>query len=91
MTSITGRLVECHAWRSRGRLRVAGLASVDVYAGDAVFHGHRLLRRPPKTIEPLLHDDIVEAQMFEKCDKLCLRQSAGDSTGPQVDIAANRF
>jgi hypothetical protein len=29
--------------------------------------------------------------MFEKRNKLCLRQSAGDSTGPQVDIAADRL
>ena len=29
--------------------------------------------------------------MPEKHDKLCLRQSAGDSTGPQIDITANRI
>jgi len=29
--------------------------------------------------------------MPEKRDKLCLRQSASDSTGPQINIAANRF
>jgi hypothetical protein len=29
--------------------------------------------------------------MPEKRDKLCLRHSAGNSTGPQIDIAANRL
>jgi hypothetical protein len=42
-------------------------------------------------MEALLYDDIVEAKTPEKRDKLCLRQSAGDSTGPQIDIAANRL
>jgi hypothetical protein len=29
--------------------------------------------------------------LSEKRNKLCLRQSAGDSTGPQVDVAADRL
>ena len=56
-----------------------------------MFSGHAFFRGPSKTIEALLYDDIVEAEAPKKRDKLCLRQSAGVSTGPQIDIAANRF
>jgi hypothetical protein len=38
-----------------------------------------------------LDGDVFEADVPEKRDKLCLRQSTGDSTGPQIDIAADRF
>ena len=67
------------------------LAGVNIHADDTVLLGHPLLGGPSKTIEAFLHDDIVEAEMPEKRDKLCLRQRAGDSTGPQIDVAPNRL
>ena len=67
------------------------LAGVDIHADDPVFPGHAFLRGPSKTIEALLYDDVVEAEVSEKRDELCLRRGAGDSTGPQIDVAANRF
>jgi hypothetical protein len=62
---------------------------VDIHADDPVFHGDALLGRPPKTIEPLFHDELIEAEMSEKRE-LCLRQSAGDSTRPQVSRKVSR-
>jgi hypothetical protein len=67
------------------------LAGGDIHADDAVFRGDPLLGGASKTIEALLYDDIAEAEVPEQRDKLCLRQSAGNSTGPQIDVAANRF
>jgi hypothetical protein len=69
----------------------ARLAGVDIHADDPVFPGHAFLRCPSKAIEALLYNDVVEAEMPEQRDKLCLRQSAGDSTGPQIHISANRL
>ena len=67
------------------------LAGVDIHADHAVLPGHAFLGGLPKTIETLLDRDVVETKLRKKDEKLCLRQSAGDSTGPQIDIAANRL
>jgi hypothetical protein len=58
------------------------LEGVDIHAHDTVFPGHAFLGGPAKTIEAFVHRDVVEAKLLEKHDKLCLRQSTGDSTGP---------
>ena len=34
---------------------------------------------------------VPEAERRERVDELCLRQSAGDSTGPELDIAPDRL
>jgi hypothetical protein len=41
-----------------------------------------------ETIEPVGHSDIAEPNLRKQRQQLCLRQSAGDSTRPQVDIAS---
>jgi hypothetical protein len=71
--------------------RSTRLAGVDIHASDAIFCRDSLLGGASKTIEALLYDDSFEAEVPEKRHKLCLRQSAGDSTGPQIDVAANRL
>jgi hypothetical protein len=42
-----------------------------------------------KTIEPGGDVHFLQANPPQIRNELCLRQSAGDSTGPQVDIAAD--
>ena len=66
-------------------------ACVDVHARHAVFPGNAFLRCATKTIEALFQADFIKADLVEKCDELCLRQSAGDSTRPQIDIPSDRF
>ena len=62
-----------------------------VHADHAVLQRRTFLGRSSKTVEAFFDDNVLEAQVSEQRDKLCLRQSTGDSTSPQVDIAANRF
>jgi len=64
---------------------------VDVDAYDPVFLGDGFLRRAPKAVESLLQDDALKTDLAEKRDELCLRQSAGDSTGPEIDVPSNGF
>ena len=33
--------------------------------------------------------NLLKTQVLQERHELCLRQSAGDSTGPQVDVPAN--
>src|SRR4029453_4505824 len=49
------------------------------------------LGRASETIEALGDGDILEAEATEERDETCLRQSAGDSTAPEIDVAANRL
>lgn len=42
-----------------------------------------------EAIKPLRHTDALEADGLEIGDELCLRQSARDSTGPEIDVAAS--
>ena len=34
---------------------------------------------------------VLKSQSPQERDEFCLRQSAGDSTSPQIDIASNVF
>src|SRR5262249_55661904 len=43
--------------------------------------------RAGKTIEALSDSDIAKTCAGEEVDHLCFQQSAGDSTGPEVDVA----
>lgn len=47
-----------------------------------------LLRSRPKAIKTRRDTDLLKADLRQIFNELCLRQSAGDSTGPQIDIAA---
>ena len=55
---------------------------------------HSILSRRPllgsrtKTIKTRCDTNILKADLRQIFNELCLRQSAGDSTGPQIDIAA---
>jgi len=34
---------------------------------------------------------VLKSQVTQERDELCLRQSTGDSTSPQIDVATNVF
>jgi hypothetical protein len=54
----------------------------------SIFTCGLLLRGGPKAIETRGDPNILKADLRKIVDELCLRQSAGDSTGPEIDIAA---
>lgn len=62
---------------------------VDVDADHAVLPCGPFLRRALKTIESLYDTDVGESHAPQHFDKLCLRQSTGDSTRPEIDIASH--
>lgn len=62
---------------------------VDVHAGDAVLARDSLLARAQEGIEALAQLHIHETESAEEVEKLSLRESAGDSTGPEVDVLAD--
>jgi hypothetical protein len=74
------------------RVRMAPGASTlerrDIHADDAVFQGGALFRRSRERIEAVRDADIGEPGGCECGLDLCLQQSAGNSTGPQIDIAS---
>ncbi len=55
---------------------------------------HSILARRPlfggraETVKTRCDTNILKADLRQIVNELCLRQSAGDSTGPQVDITA---
>jgi hypothetical protein len=76
-------------------MRIAGPSSrfprKDIRAVDAVFAGGGFLRRGAEAIEPFQDRNRLEPHSFENLDHLCLRQSAGDSTCPEVDVPPRVF
>src|SRR5262245_24160527 len=54
---------------------------------DAILSGRGLLGRTLEALEASGDGDFREAGRSKYVDHLCFQQSAGDSTGPQVDIA----
>jgi hypothetical protein len=50
-----------------------------------------LLGRPTEAIVPRSNVNILETELGQIGNDLCLRQSAGDSTGPKIDTAAGVF
>ena len=63
------------------------LAGEEVCSADAILPGSPFLRRTAKAIEMGHHADLREAEINQERHELCLRQSAGDSTGPKIDVA----
>ena len=59
-----------------------------VYPVHPVLAGCLLLRCRAEAIKSRSDPDLVEASLRQVCNELCLRQSTGDSTGPQIDVAA---
>src|SRR5712692_1584801 len=53
--------------------------------------GTRMLRCPGVDVEPEQDLEISESSAANEAGELCLRQSAGDSTRPEVDVLLCRF
>ena len=56
---------------------------------NAILARRSFLRSRSETIESLRDAHILEAECFQFGKELGLRQSAGDSAGPEIDVAAN--
>src|SRR5262249_40378399 len=67
------------------------LASEDVHTDDAVLARDALLARAAECVEPLPRFDLRETHVREYLDELSLRESTGDSPGPEVDVPPDRF
>jgi hypothetical protein len=65
------------------------LAGEHVGPANAVFQGGVFLFGALEAVEVGRYAYVLKAQVAQEREELCLRQSAGDSTGPQVDIAAS--
>jgi len=59
----------------------------DVHADDAVLASGPFLLRPAEWIESMRNPHISKSHRLERAVDLCLRQSAGDSTRPQIDVS----
>ena len=76
--------------RAKAGLRRRGnwLARKHVYTVDAVFASCLLLRCCPEAIKTSGDPNLLQPNLRQVLHELCLRQSAGDSTGPKVDVSA---
>ena len=66
-----------------------GLTCKHVHAVHAKLARRLLLGCRAKTIEPGGDVHVFQADPLQIRNELCLLQSAGDSTGPQVNVAAD--
>lgn len=70
---------------------LARLPRKHVGAMYSVSPGRIFFLRAAEAVETGRYAYVVKTQLLQERDELCLRQSAGDSTGPQVDVAARVF
>jgi hypothetical protein len=61
---------------------LVGPTSKHIGAVDAVFAGCVFLFRATETVEPGRYANAFKPQRLQERYELCLRQGAGDSTGP---------
>ena len=59
-----------------------------VHAVHSVLAGCLLFGGRAKAVKTRGDANLLQAYLREILNELCLRQSAGDSTGPQIDVAA---
>src|SRR2546421_13024719 len=69
----------------------SSLSCEHVDASDAVLASDALLVRGAEGVELLAHTHVTEAGLHEHRDELSLRESAGNSTRPEIDVLADRF
>src|SRR5579864_4430601 len=67
------------------------LSRMDIHTHDAVLAGGPFLGRATETVEALADLDLPEPDRAQDVQKLCHRQSAGNSTRPEVDITPARL
>lgn len=64
------------------------LARKHIDSDDAIFSSGLLLACAAERIEALAHHSAVETDSAQKIDQLSLRESAGNSPTPEIDIQA---
>ena len=70
------------------------LPSLDRVTSEYVYSVHSVLARclllggRTKAIKTRCDPDLVQANLCQVCYELCLRQSAGDSASPEINIPA---
>ena len=57
----------------------------------AVLPGRVFFLGATEAVEVSRDAYVLKSQFAQERDELCLRQSTGDSTSPQIDVAANVF
>ena len=60
----------------------------EIHADDAVPARGPLFRSGLEAVEPIRDPHVGKSGLRERRDQLCFQQSAGDSTGPEIDILA---
>ena len=66
-----------------------GFAREHIDAMHAKLTRRLFLGRSAKTVKTLRDVHVLKADALKVGDELCLRQSAGNSTSPQIDVAAS--
>lgn len=74
--------------RAALRFSRGGFARQHIGAADAVFASGIFFRGGAEAVEAGRHAHIFKAQVAQISNQLRLRQSAGDSTRPQVNVSA---
>ena len=63
----------------------------EIHAVDAVLARGLLLARAEERVKYLDHLRVTEACLLNHLEILCSLQSAGNSSGPEIDIVARVF
>ncbi len=71
-----------------GRFRLSGKY---IDPDDTELSSNVFLTGSAKRIEALAHGHVAKTNSAEYVDKLSLRESTGDSPGPEIDIPAYRL
>src|SRR6185437_9913038 len=73
------------------RNKLGGLPPEHVHPMHTILAGCSLLGCGAKTIEPRRDANLLQADLAQIRNDLCLRQSACDSTGPEIDVTEGVF
>ena len=87
MLALNDQIVRRGTDEIQKRTRSSGLVRKHVDAVDTEFACCLLFRCRAETVKPRRDVHVFEADPSQIVNELCLRQSAGDSTGPKIDIA----
>ena len=91
MLAVNDQIVRRATDEIQKRTRSSGLVRKHVDAVDAEFACCLLFRCRAETVKPRRDVHVFEADPSQIVNELCLRQSAGDSPRPQIDVAADVF
>jgi hypothetical protein len=70
---------------------VVCLARKRIDSDDTILSSNILLACTAERIEALAHGNVAETDSAQKIDEFSLRESAGNSASPKIDISSCRF